>query len=415
MKNKVFSAFLALILLVCAVAPVQAHAEGNAGGWVELLEFSSVQSDGTNIFSMGASGSFSVPLYGEHRLRKVDILLWNFGGHSPTSASVTVDKTPFPLDVLLIGSNLTRIVGYIPNAWYTVLTVDLKKGSSTIAAYEVLSCKVTGVGVQEFTASASVYFEDYGHSGYYDVPEHIPFYVENSGGYYSDASDWLARVEVYDWEKYDSLSVWGSVTSASIESIRASLETTALDYTINYIDAESPESFIDGDPAYSVTNEWGKYLFNITIDLSGVDRTLGSSPLLIYFTGSRDTTVSGGFNCQYVNGSIATADTTEIKWWNRFTSFMQSLVGGDTANSEEFEGEAADKRDELDGLNQEMESVTKPDIEDIDTSLESFVSDDDLALVGESFSQITGDSLITTMLVMGLSVALLAYILYGKR
>lgn len=415
MKHKVLSGTLALILLFCVVAPVQAHAEGNEAGWIELLEFSSVQDNGTNRFDIASTGSFSIPIHGSHRLRRVDILIWNPTDKRPNYASVTAGGQTLALDILTIGNNLTRVVGYIPYAWYTTLKVDFKKSSTDIQVYDVLSCKVTGVGMEEFPANAEVYVESYGASGFYNTNTAIPFYIENSNGYYSDGFPWLARVEVYDWEKFDSLSLWGYAESASIESVSCTLGNSALDFEMNYIDAESYEYAVDGDPTAWETAQWGTYFYNVTIDLSHVDRTLTSTPLYIYFTGSYDITVWSAFNCQYVNGTVDTADTVAVNWWTRFTTFMSGLLGGNKAESEQFQEEANEKVEELDGLNQELDSVTKPNVDNIDVSLESFVSDEDLALFGESFGMITGDSLIVTMLVMGLSVTLLAYILYGKR
>lgn len=406
--------FLCAVAVLCSCMTVTAYA-AQESGWIELLEYTSVREDGDNWFTVsGTTGSVTIPLQGEKRLRKIDMLLWNPTNQRPASASVTAGSTTTALDIYQLGSNMCRIVGYLPSAYYEAITVKLVKTSSTAATYEVLSCKVTPLGVQEYLASADVYLDSFGTTGTYSTNYNIPFYKESSSGSGSDGGNWLARVQVSDWEKFDTLSIWGSVSWASIESIRVSVGTTALDYTVNYIDAEASEYAVDGDPTYWVTPEWGKYLYSITVDLSNVDRTL-SEPLYIYFTGTYDLTVSAYFNCQYVNGSVTTADTTTVSWWHRFTTFLTGLLGGDGTNTDEFEDESAQQGGEMGELNDELQNVTKPPIEDIQTDVDDYLDPEDAQETYAVFASLTGNSLVSSMLVMALTVALVAYVLYGKR
>lgn len=404
---------LALILVLAFAVPVSAAPADS--GWIELLEFSAIHPNGENWFTMsGSTGSVSISVQGEKRLRKVDILLWNPTGQRPTAASCSVGTKTTNLEVFAIGANLTRIVGYLPDAFYENIRIDLKKSTSSSQTYEVLSWKVTPVGVQEFLCDASVYMQSFGVSGTYGVSYDIPLYFDSSESG-SDGAAYLARIDVRDWEKYDSLSIWGSVTSASIESIRASIDTTALDYVVNFIDAESYEFAVDGDPTYWVTTEWGKYLFNITIDLSGVDRSLTQSPLLVYITGSYDLTVQAYFNCQYVNGSVTTADTSNVSWWYRFTTFMTSLFSPADSDAEDFgsvmESQAGAMEDAVD----ELDQVTKPDVDDLDISLDEYIDGDGMAPVNGVLTAIFSHDMVVTMLIITLTCAFASYALFGKR
>lgn len=406
--------FLSAVAVLCSCMTVTVRAaESNASGWIELLEVVSIQDNGENIFRMVSSYTLQIPTPREMRLRRIDMLIRIPTPHPITGASCTVNTTTTTLEVYRIGDNLVRIIGELPDATYETINIKLTRSGTTSQPYEVLSCKVTPLLQQEFVADAEVYLESYGDSGYYGVPEIINFWRDNSV-YYSDSSPWMARVHVYDWQKYDSLSVWGSSTGASIESIRASVGTTALDYTCNYIDVESGESFIDGDPASTVTHDYGKYMFSITIDLSGVDRTL-ADPLYIYFSGSYDITVLTTFNCQYVNGQIVTADTSNVTWWQKFTSFMSGLFGGESSDAEDFRDDAAQKGEEMDDLNNQLQEVTKPPVDEVQTDLDGYISPDDAGVVTDTMLALTGDSLITSMLMITLTIALVAYILFGKR
>lgn len=403
---------LALILVLAFAVPVSAAADS---GWIELLEYSAIQANGENWFTMsGTSGSVSISVQGEKRLRKVDILLWNPTGQRPSAASCSVGSKTTNLEVFAIGANLTRIVGYLPDSFYETIRIDLKKNTTSSQTYEVLSWKVTPVGVQEFLCDASVYMKSFGVSGTYGVPYDIPLYFDGSESG-SDGADYIARIDVLDWEKYDSLSIWGSVTSASIESIRASIDTTALDYVVNFIDAEAYEFAVDGDPTYWVTSEWGKYLFNITIDLSGVDRSLTQSPLLVYITGSYDLTVQAYFNCQYVNGSVTTADTSNVSWWYRFTTFMTSLFSPADSDAEDFGSSMESQAGAMEDAVDELDQVTKPDVDDLDISLDEYIDGDGMAPVNGVLTAIFSHDMVVTMLIITLTCAFASYALFGKR
>ena len=87
--KRILSLALAVALICAFAAPVYA-ADDNSSGWIELLEFTSIQSNGMNFFSMSSSsGSVTILLQGSKRLRKVDVLLWNPTGQRPTTASCT--------------------------------------------------------------------------------------------------------------------------------------------------------------------------------------------------------------------------------------------------------------------------------------------------------------------------------------
>lgn len=404
---------LALVLLTSTIEPVTAQA-AETSGWIELLEYSSIQSNGENWFSMGSSGSVSISVQGEKRLRKIDVLLWNPSGQRHTSATCSAGGKTTTLQILAIGGNLTRIVGYVPDAFYETIRIDLKKSTTSTQTYEVLSWKVTPIGVQEFLCDASVYMQSFGVSGTYGVPYNIPLYYDSSETG-SDGVSYLARIEVQDWEKYDSLSIWGSTTSASIESIRASIDTTALDFTVNFIDAEAYEYAVDGDPTYWETAEWGKYLFNITIDLAGVDRSLTNSPLLVYITGSYDVTVQAYFNCQYVNGSVTTADTSAVSWWTRFTYFFTNLLGGQDSGGEDYADQMEEQAQDMEQAVEDMNQVTRPPVDDLDVSIDFYIDPQGMTQVGTIVGGLMNNSLVMGMTMISMILALAAYVVFGKR
>lgn len=430
MIRRILSLAIAVVIAVsAAIATVSASGDGNDSGWIELLETTSVAAYGSNKFTIsGTSGNLKIDLQKETKLRKVDILLWNPTGQRPTSATITAAGKTNTLEIFGIGSNMTRIVGYAPDTWYNSITVSLKKSTSTAQQYEVLSFKVSPVGVQEFVCDASVYIEGWGT---YGINQHI--FIEPTD--ISEAAFTQIRIDVKDWYKYDTLTIWGSAQTLGITAIRASLDTLGLPFTVSYFQTlptgETTEYMYDyrynenysGGGGYgsgygdtSTAIEYGaKTLFCITIDLHGVDRTLTTSTLVCYITGTYYGLYGYTFNCQYANGSIKTAETEGLTWWNRFTSYMGELFNPDTTEVDEFGNEAEQKAEQMDDLNNQLQSVSRPNVNSIQTDVSTYISPQDMFLVTSNVSSLMNHQMILIPVMISLTIALVAYILYGKR
>lgn len=416
--HKVCSLLLCLTLIIVLAMPVMA--ESNDSGWIELLEVVSIQDNGENIFRMGSSYTLAIPTPKEMRIRKIDMLIRQPAPHPILTASCTVNTTTTELDVLPIGDNLVRIVGNLPDATYETINIKLGRSGTNPQPFEVLSCKVTPLSVQEFVCDASVYF------GGIKYP--IDYHIDLSGGMpeHAATSDEF-RIEIRDWAKYDHITVWGSADGFSLDSIRASLNTTGLPITVSYMDYNDAGSWteyvFETDPNHDNALEsgasmstpfYGKYLYCVSIDLSNVDRATAGI-LLVYMTGHYDQFYGGSFNCQYVNGRVATADTTGLTWWQKFTNFMSSLFDTESDDAEDFKEDAAQKGDEIDDLNNQLQDVTKPPVSDVVTDLDSYIDAGTASTVSSMFGALAGEPLIMSMLMITLTIALVSYILFGKR
>ena len=76
----------------------------------------------------------------------------------------------------------------------------------------------------------------------------------------------------------------------------------------------------------------------------------------------------------------------------------------------EVPGEVTDKTQQGDQLLEDMDSLEKPDPEEVVPELEV-----DSELIGEIFGGILNDSLIIMILSMTVGFALVGYVLFGKR
>lgn len=411
---------LALAVLLTAVVPVTAQA-ADVSGWTELLEFTSVSPSGSNIFKMGSSGTLAISLPFETRLRKVDILLTNPNGQRPTSATCTLNGNTTNLEIYSIGGSLTRICGYIPDGYHTIIPISLKKGTSSLQTYEVLSWKVTPLGDQEFVCDARVYML----GGYYGIDEHIDIAATDPNTHH--ATMLQTRIDINDWMKYDKISVWGSSDMLSIDSIRASLGTAALPITVNYFEqndaGEWVESVFVNDPYHEYVIEsgsslttpfFGKYLFNVFIDLTGVDRSK-VDPIHVYLTGNYDQKFGATFNCQFVNGSVTTADTAPVSWWHRFTSFMSSLFQADSPEADQFENDMQQQGQEVQDAADEIDTVTRPALEDVDVDIGQYIDAEGSQQAADIMGQLFSSNLVVTMVMISLMVALASFIIFGKR
>ena len=359
MKKLVSLALIVSLIFVLAV-PVSAAEET---AWTELLEYSTVNNSGSNWFRYTSTTTVSVPTPYSMRLTKIDLLITYPSGTAPTKVEVTYNGTYYPLEILIIDNNTARVYGSIQQNFYSDVRIRFTSSSTSVSYLEILSCRVSQIVTQEVQADAQVFV----NNTYYPTGTSI----EVPGNDVSDTASSLIRIEVYDWMKFDTLTIWGSASTLGLNSVRATLGTSGLPFEMSYIQTLATGESADYTYRYTYTENYsggggygngygdintaieynGKILYCITIDLTGVDRSYGydgnSYPLVVYLTGVYTGTYGYTFNCQYVNGSIVVPDKTEVTWWNKFTAFMQGLFDPD-------EGQES-----IDDLNQGSASISQ--------------------------------------------------------
>ena len=424
--RKTLSLLLAVALIAALAVPVLA-AEGNPGGWIELLEYSSVQSNGENWFTLnGQSGGFTVPLYGEKRLCKVDMLIWHQYAERITSASVTAGNTTQSLTILHVGDGLSRVYGAIPNAYYEFLNVSLSHSSTAKVTFELLSCKVTAVQTTDMPASGTIWPDDNA-----SAPISAPgsFLTEGDG---TDLTlPWQTPILISDWNKYDTVTVYGSLSGIGLNSVRCSIGSKGIPYEITYTSTNPTGTGVSYRESVSIshydtsdtyygnitgthdtnTAYLGKVLFTITIDLAGIDRTV-THPLVVYFTGVTYDLHAHAFNCQNLSGSIITPDTSGVTWWSRFTTFMTGLFGGDTTEANQFASEMEEANSALSDANEQLDSVSKPDIEEVPLDPSDLIDPSGMSDAGMIVQSLLVNELVLPMATITMIVGLAAFIIF---
>lgn len=423
---------LALAVLLTAVMPVTAQAaESTESNWIELLETATVNDSGNNLIQLNStSGTFRIktPLY--MRCTKVDLILTHPSGYTPSSVKLRYNNTYYTLTLVKIDNYTTRAYGAnIPNNLYADLVLQINKSNTDLINYQLLSCRVTSLENSEFPATAYAYIDGTNYN--------TPFAFENPGDTVNGSEafgHYQFPVIVTDWQKYDKITISGSVGTMALNSVRCTIGGLGLPYDISYTASNPTGSEAD----YIAWNEWkyysynesyqgttdgtifsydsylGKTLFTITIDLTGVDRT-STNNLYCYFTTLASDWYGYTVQVMEVIGSIDVADTTEVTWWTRFTAFMSDLFGGDSTEADEYASEMESQSQEMQDAVDQMEQVTKPAVDDLDVSVDAYVDPVGVQQAGEVMGQFLGNSLILSMVCISLTVSLVAFVIFGKR
>lgn len=441
-RRKFLACLAALtVLLSCAVPGVSA-AEAT-GGWYEVLEETYVSGSDNFIAINGTETTVKVDIEPYRMLAKIDMLIC-YGSYLPTSVSVRYNGNYTQLNVVNLGNCICRVYGNIPYGKYEDIYIRFVKNGTAQCTYEVLSLKVSSLLVTDFQAQGKLY-RSYSDPSPLTLPNNFSVAAVDSDYQYEYK---LIPVRITDWQKYDTVTLFGSISTMALNSFRASIGNKGLPYTItymesiptstesgggfsydyvsstetNYYDAPGTPDEFSTEDGFAAGESWntstvvygGSVLFTITIDLTGVDRTL-SGNLECFFTCICSPWLGYSFNVQNCTGSVITADTSTVNWWTKFTTFMQNLFSPDTSDSDQFQGEAQEKVDQMEEANQALDNVTKPAIEDIEVDFSEFATDADFTAVGNVFGYMVNDDFFAMILLMSLTVALLGYVLYGKR
>lgn len=425
-----FFILLVVVTVLCSCMTVTAHAaESNVSDWIELLETATVDDSGSNLYTLeGQSGFFSIKTPQYMRCTKVDMLIAHASGYTPKAVKVYYNGGYYTLTMAKIDAYTTRVYGdNIPDTLYADLVFEIIQNGTGTAYYQILSCRVTSLNNSSYTAT--------GYAEIAGTKYNAPFFLEVQD---NDAGDFYAPYEfpitVTDWQKFDKLIISGSVGRMALNSVRCTIAGLGLPYEMNYAVSNSSGSemfsatwneykYYTYDESYKGTSETesyiypeynGKVLYTITIDLTGIDRSV-KAPLYCWFVGLANP--FDGFTVQVlgVDGQINVADTSEMSLWQRFTSFMIDLFDGKSEDAEDFQNDAAQKGDEMEDLNNQLQEATKPPVSDIQVDIDSYIDASASQSYAGALSALTSSSLLISMMSITLTIALVGYILYGKR
>lgn len=362
-------------------------ADSNISGWTELLETETVNDSGNNLVKCTTSTtkfSIKTPVY--MRITKVDILIAHDAYGAPTNLRLEYNGGYYTLKKAVIDANTTRYYGEnIPDTLYADLRFEIGRSGSDVKHYQILSCRVSQFTAKEFQASS------YARINGEDIV--APFAYEYHD---PDASDGYEHFQfplrVTDWQKYDSITVTGSVGFMALNSVRCTIDGSGVPYQMSFTSSNptgvyghsytwNETKYYEYDESYKGTSETttingteyhGKTLFSITVDLRNVDRN-STEDLYVYFTCLANAYYSYTIQIVNVTGSLDIADVTEVSWWQKFTTFMNGLFGGDDQGALDDLGDSSNSissnTDQIHGFEQSQQAVLDNNFAQIQTAV----------------------------------------------
>ncbi len=412
-RRLIAACLIVTVLCTSMAAPVSAAEDDSV--WVELLETETVDDSGSNAFSYSTKAIISIPTPMELRCSDVEMLITYIPGTVPDSVQFLARGEYRNLTILEIVPGLARIYGGTPAYYFDELQFVFNRNSTNQTSVQILSCRIRSVARQHFEASGQVYM----YNTYYPFSTYIEYPGIETANHNVNSTTQI-RIDVTDWAKYDMLTIWGTADYVALQSIQATIDVVGLPITVSYMSNIETNEWTDwtvdasGDTgaAVSMPHYNGKIFYCIEIDVSEVDPALSDNPLHLYMTGVFQAYSGFIFNCEYVNGSIIVADTSGASWWTKFTTFMTELFSPDSPEADDFSSEMESQGAVMDDMVGQMDTVEKPDIEDVNVDAGAYVDSEAMATTGQVMNEFMMNEMVLTMLLIAASVGLGAFIVF---
>lgn len=433
--------------LVCLIsAPASAAESTNVDNWVNLLDYGTANDSGSNSVSL-PSGTTEVRYYFPSLLTPgyIDALVWC--DHSFTAKN----NGSQALTVLSIGNNLYRIYGSCPTG-YTLGVLRLIITVSSDSTFEVKSLRVCTVqGSSHFAEKGTLRVTGGNLSSTYSATQSSTTSTVKCtfphGSSYSQNMFFTAQVYLNDWRKYDYLDFYLYLYVDALESITCMMGNVVVPLSVQYIDSSE--------------SSYTSIAVVARVDLTGLDRSSSSTPILT-IRGSPDNTstvstfeghyitlqsVSGYVCPEVVDASVSwiqklidklggwfallqsrvdiigsqlvvnlntitNSIKTEVK---NITDRLDSLIHPDSTDSDDFSDSMASQATEMEEANDTLDSVTKPPVDDLDPSVDDIVPAEDVANFTSVFAAIFENNIFLSVFLMSFTLAMVSYVLYGKR
>lgn len=413
---------LSLLLVIALLVPcfVISASAAELPQMIDVLQYGGINGTSDLFFSVYKTGtaSFTIPTTAVYY---VDMLVQVTGPYSDLSVSLR----GIELNAIKIDGNHYRFYGNLGGLKFNTLDFDFTVANDT-GHITFLSLKVAPAQMDGYTVSATYAVNssngDY-INGNFSGSSTALFNIDNKSNYPASVA-MSVRVSSESWRKYDSLRLF--MTTGSQSSF------DGLIVEIGNISAPVSYSFIsnggNGEEAF-----W----YEIVVDLTNVNRTLNSDLVFcIYFTSPALSnkrvalyTLTGYlfydsidplfFYFRNVISSVETGFRNVSAWitgqTDTLVSVLQSIFQKDTVQSDQFQDDVFQKGEQLGDISGALEGVNKPNIDSLNPDLSHIVSGDDVQQSTSFFAVILSNDIIFKMFFMALTLALVAYVLYGKR
>lgn len=408
MKMKqILSLFLSFALLISMVLPASA----SGSDWVNVLDYADVGGSQNNYFKFSGTTSLDFDLGYVGMYGSFDLIV-NVTGDRLTAASINGHS----LSVSALSSKVFRIYGdasrYISSQ---VLTLDLTSAGTSYC--EIIAFRASGLFNNRFPATGqiSVDWSPVNSTGFVTMPDvDTPAEVFWGGATATDdVSPFTAWIYPNRWKDYDFIDFSMFVRAQSIESITVTHDGELVPFELSFLDTIS-QTWVDPNNSSTQFNftDLSEVYISLRIDVSGLDKNSSSLPRIGITGQYRDNNSNNRLALFDVVGHVSAEPENPIIHWLKK---IYSTLIGEGSGADDIGSTIESQAGELEGIGDALGDVTKPDIDDLDGSLDDLVSPDQVDAVGSVFAPLFHNNTILHILIMSLTLALVSYVLYGKR
>lgn len=412
-RRKLFALLAALCVTLGAVVP--AHASEIYNPWTDILDLTTVNNSGTNYFAFNNSTTINIDAGYESIVSYID-MVWYCGYGAPDSIMLwrsTGSSSRLALTIKRIGSsNFYRVYGNVSgytmrNFKFDIVSNTAYSGTSTYRSYEIRSCRIAGtIGTYNLNMS------------YTATPEPDAQYTRNCvfepvvDLEYGIPIPYTFEITPDDWALYDYLDIFIAAQGATIDSVAVHHNGRAIPYsTTEHGTSYAGQTTQDGYTGVILPDSY----MMLHIDLTTIQHSSNVTPTII-ITGFINNGQYASIGWDSAIGYVRDAERGGVlHWFNQAKEFLTGLFNPDASASDDFQDSAQNQGNEFEELNQQLETVTKPPVEDIQTNLDGYLDPEAAAQTAAAFRGLANNQLVVTMMLITLTSALVGYILFGKR
>lgn len=416
MKVKILSLLLSVTLFFFAAVPARASSGYDSGQFIDLIDFGFSMETNSNFRNFTVSGDMTYTLPSALMIGYVDIL-FTYTGPAISEVNLLRGGSSYAdLTFVKIDNFYYRAYGTVRDNIFAEVGVQFVTNSSSYGYVTIQSFKIA---MPQGSSSDITGFCEISSNHYNQVIHYVPTDEVNyrtwtdSGDYDESAVSLFIYTE--EWEKYDFIDIFVHCTISSITSVAASFNGEPLPFELSYLDNTNASD--------------GGFTFHIRLDLTEVDRTFSDYPIVyiegvLHVQGINQVAILG------MNGLVQYYQNNSVMVWlrniylrlnsvaDRITSKLDSVIdaiNGDTSSGNSFQESVEDEINELDQAADIMDSVSRPDINGIDISMDQYASAADLAVLTAPVSLFFEIDLFKSILIMSILFATVSFVLFGKR
>ncbi len=284
--KRIFIVVLCVALCVCAIA-VPASASTYEERWTNVLDYATVNNQGSNSFGVSNGSLIPFTLPGSTIVQDIDIVFRS--NRNITSVKVIRhDGTPFTLQFVFVGSGIYRAYGNLGGYSFDTLSIALTFDSGTVAYGEILQLRISSQTVDFYNVPATIN-KSLSVSG----PSSHSAGGDTTAFYFTDTGEWAVIFTVSDWKKYDYIDFAFRSKNITIGNISAMIGDRSIEVNV--------ESY-NGDPEGTYENMTTGYF-----DIYGVDHD-DANDLTIIVIGTCYNTSGAQLWLSWLNGSVKVDD-----------------------------------------------------------------------------------------------------------